>query len=64
MPGYKAYITTYNKQLARHYFLRGVINDRVSKGIDNKLNETYYTNYHLEFVSAKTCLWFKAITAR
>ena len=47
MPGYKAYITTYNKQLARHYFLRGVINDRVSKGIDNKLNETYYTNYHL-----------------
>ena len=43
----KAYITTYNKYLAKHYFLRGAINDRVSHGIDNKLNKTYYTNYHL-----------------
>ena len=41
----KAYITI--NKLAKHYFLRGAINDRVSHGIDNKLNETYYTNYHL-----------------
>ena len=42
--------------LEKHYSFRGPINDRISHGIDNKLNETYYTNYHLEFLSAKTCL--------
>ena len=33
--------------LEKHYSFHGPINDRISHGIDNKLNETYYTNYHL-----------------
>ena len=33
--------------LEKHYSFRGPINDRISHGTDNKLNETYYTNYHL-----------------
>ena len=33
--------------LEKHYSFRGPINDRISHGIDNTLNETYYTNYHL-----------------
>ena len=35
------------KQLAKHYFFRAPINNRISHGIDIKLNETECTNYHL-----------------
>ena len=33
--------------LEKHYSFHGPINDRISHEIDNKLNEIYYTNYHL-----------------
>ena len=37
----------FSVEILKHYVFRGPIHDSVSHGIDNKLNETYYTNYHL-----------------
>ena len=39
-------LTTTFKYLAKHYFFRGSINNRIQHGIDNTLNETSCTNYH------------------